>query len=48
MAAVNPQPLQARPYEETMGPPIQIEDNDDGGEYEDGDSIDYVKILLLD
>lgn len=32
MAAANPQPLQARPYEEHMQIPIQIDDDD--GEYE--------------
>ncbi|CAL5383975.1 unnamed protein product [Camellia sinensis] len=36
MEAANPQPLQARPYEEhAQVPAIQIEDDDDG-EYEDG------------
>uniref|UniRef100_A0A5B6Z8H1 Putative GATA transcription factor 24-like isoform X2 n=1 Tax=Davidia involucrata TaxID=16924 RepID=A0A5B6Z8H1_DAVIN len=36
MAAANPQPLQARPYEDHMQlPPIQIDDDEDG-EYEDG------------
>ncbi|KAF5740138.1 GATA transcription factor 24-like isoform X4 [Tripterygium wilfordii] len=38
MAAANPQPLQARPFEDRPAPrvPIQIDD-DDGGEYDDGD-----------
>ncbi|KAM1203844.1 hypothetical protein ACFX2I_019740 [Malus domestica] len=34
MAAVNPQPLQARPIEERGRGPIQVEDDD--GDYEDG------------
>ncbi|XP_057986932.1 GATA transcription factor 24 isoform X2 [Hevea brasiliensis] len=42
MAAANPQPLQARPYEEHLRAPIQIED-EDGGEYEDGDAMDDVE-----
>ncbi|KAJ9187013.1 hypothetical protein P3X46_002512 [Hevea brasiliensis] len=42
MAAANPQPLQARPYEEHVRAPIQIED-DDGGEYGDGDAMDEVE-----
>jgi len=40
MAAANPQPLQARPYKDhRTRAPIQIEDDDDG-EYEDGDGMD--------
>lgn len=35
MAAANPQPLQARPFEDHMRGPIPIEDDD--AEYEDGD-----------
>ncbi|KAG8654889.1 GATA transcription factor 24 isoform X2 [Manihot esculenta] len=46
MAAANPQPLQARPYEEHVRAPIQIED-DDGGEYEDGDAMDDVDEPLM-
>lgn len=34
MAAANPQPLQARPFEEHLRGPIPIEDDD--GEYEEG------------
>lgn len=34
MAAVNPQPLQARPFEENVAGSFQMED--DEGEYEDG------------
>ncbi|XP_022729170.1 GATA transcription factor 24-like isoform X2 [Durio zibethinus] len=40
MAAVNPQPLQARPFEEYAGGTIQIEDDD--GDYED-DAMDDVE-----
>ncbi|KDP41498.1 hypothetical protein JCGZ_15905 [Jatropha curcas] len=40
MAAANPQPLQARPYEEHVREPIRIEDDD--GEYDDGDAMDDV------
>ncbi|PON89824.1 GATA transcription factor [Trema orientale] len=36
MAAANPQPLQARPYEDHMRGPIPVDDDDDD-EYEDGD-----------
>lgn len=38
MAAANPQPLQARPFDEQSRVAIQIEDED--GEYEDGEGID--------
>ncbi|XP_044475528.1 GATA transcription factor 24-like isoform X2 [Mangifera indica] len=38
MAAANPQPLQARPFQEQRRIPIQVEDED--GDYEDGDGID--------
>ena len=44
MAAVNPRPLQARPFEDHGGGPIPIEDVD--GEYEDGggsDAMDEVE-----
>ncbi|KAJ4701481.1 GATA transcription factor [Melia azedarach] len=41
MAAANPQPLQARPFEEHPRAPIQIEDED--GEYEDCDGMDDVE-----
>lgn len=41
MAAANPQPLQARPFEEhSRAPPIQIEDED--GDYEDGEGMDDI------
>ncbi|KAH9756144.1 hypothetical protein KPL71_016003 [Citrus sinensis] len=41
MAAANPQPLQARPFEEhARAPPIQIEDED--GDYEDGEGMDDI------
>ncbi|XP_050212898.1 GATA transcription factor 24-like isoform X2 [Mercurialis annua] len=44
MAAANPQPLQARPYEEHAPAPLQIDDDDDddggGAEYEDDDDMD--------
>ena len=40
MAAANPRPLQARPYEDHLQlPAIQIEDDEDG-EYEDGGDDD--------
>lgn len=42
MAAGNPQPLQARLYEAHLRAPIQIEE-DDGGEYEDGEAMDDVE-----
>ncbi|XP_031248520.1 GATA transcription factor 24-like isoform X2 [Pistacia vera] len=41
MAAANPQPLQARPFQEHARIPVQIEDED--GEYEDGDGMDDVE-----
>ncbi|XP_038717874.1 GATA transcription factor 24-like isoform X2 [Tripterygium wilfordii] len=38
MAAANPQPLQARPIEDSHAPRVQVQiDDDDGGEYDDGD-----------
>ncbi|KAJ8762479.1 hypothetical protein K2173_007918 [Erythroxylum novogranatense] len=41
MAAANPQPLQARPYEDHARGPIQIVDDDDCcGEYDDGDDLE--------
>ncbi|KAJ4830315.1 hypothetical protein Tsubulata_011291 [Turnera subulata] len=46
MAAANPQPLQARPFEEHAATaPIHIEDDDDGGggggaEYDEGDGME--------
>lgn len=41
MAAANPQPLQARPFEEhARAPLIQIEDED--GDYEDGEGMDDI------
>uniref|UniRef100_A0A2P2KQS5 GATA transcription factor 24-like n=1 Tax=Rhizophora mucronata TaxID=61149 RepID=A0A2P2KQS5_RHIMU len=43
MAAANPQPLQARPYEGYPRAPIQIDEDDGGGEYEDGDAMDDVE-----
>lgn len=43
MAAANPQPLQARPYDDHAQAPIQIEDDDDIGEYDDGDAMDDVE-----
>ncbi|KAF9687434.1 hypothetical protein SADUNF_Sadunf02G0093100 [Salix dunnii] len=40
MAAANPQPLQSRPYKDNRTrAPIQIEDDEDG-EYEEGDGMD--------
>ncbi|XP_015579792.1 GATA transcription factor 20 isoform X3 [Ricinus communis] len=42
MAAANPLPLQARPYEDHVQAPIQIDD-DDVREYEDGDAMDDVE-----
>ncbi|XP_044511899.1 GATA transcription factor 24-like isoform X2 [Mangifera indica] len=41
MAAANPQPLQARPFQEHARIPVQIEDED--GDYEDADGMDDVE-----
>jgi hypothetical protein len=43
MAAANPQPLQARPFEDHARGPVQIEDEE--GEYDDGgdDAMDDVE-----
>ncbi|XP_062097496.1 GATA transcription factor 24-like [Humulus lupulus] len=40
MAAANPQPLQARPFEDHMRGPIPVDDGDDDEEYEDGGGND--------
>ncbi|KAF4352143.1 hypothetical protein F8388_012267 [Cannabis sativa] len=40
MAAANPQPLQARPFEDHMRGPIPVDEDDDEDEYEDGRSND--------
>lgn len=43
MAAANPQPLQPRPLQEHAGiPPVQIEEDDGEGEYDDGGSDDLM------
>lgn len=41
MAAANPRPLQARPYDDHIQVPrIQIDDDDEEGEYEEDDAMD--------